>query len=321
MVRTTPPRPRDLTAQFPEMVGLSRPAVRLHPRRGEPSVADSSIGGPLLWPADEAWPTCAAHIGDELTGTRPADEFLRRLIIDAGWRRDPELGPATAAEREQLAGLGDITVRAERPVPMLAVAQLFARDIPQIPFQDGNDLLQVLWCPFSHPESYEPRVSVTWRSSDEVGAVAQPPVPEVVDSGYLPQPCVLHPELVTEYPQDLQDLEVWQEIDRWADPYCYAYDLSVAPGCKVGGHAPWGPTDPFPMVCAECGADVTPLLTLDSSEWDGGTFSWQPVEEEDHRYMFLTAASATELMIGRSERLQLYACTASSAHPVVQNMQ
>jgi hypothetical protein len=30
----------------------------LHPRTGTPTIADSSIGGPLLWPADEPWPMC-----------------------------------------------------------------------------------------------------------------------------------------------------------------------------------------------------------------------------------------------------------------------
>lgn len=48
---------------FPELVPLARPAIRLHPRPGSPSVRDSSVGGPLLWPAGEPWPHCAdAHL-------------------------------------------------------------------------------------------------------------------------------------------------------------------------------------------------------------------------------------------------------------------
>ncbi|MFC9622528.1 hypothetical protein ACFTXM_21880, partial [Streptomyces sp. NPDC056930] len=50
-------------------------------------------------------------------------------------------------------------------------------------------------------------------------------------------------------------------------------DLGVAPGCKVGGHAPWSFSDPFPMACPECGSDVRPLLTIDGSERDGGSGS------------------------------------------------
>jgi hypothetical protein len=51
-------RPVDIAQVFPELRSLAKSATRLHPRRGEPQVRDSSIGGPLLWPADEAWPAC-----------------------------------------------------------------------------------------------------------------------------------------------------------------------------------------------------------------------------------------------------------------------
>lgn len=51
---TTPPRPFD--ALFPQLAPLARTATRLHPRPGSPTAHDSSVGGPLLWPADEAWP-------------------------------------------------------------------------------------------------------------------------------------------------------------------------------------------------------------------------------------------------------------------------
>lgn len=49
LVRTTPPRPVEVTELFPELAPLARPAIRLHPRPGSPSVKDSSVGGPLLW--------------------------------------------------------------------------------------------------------------------------------------------------------------------------------------------------------------------------------------------------------------------------------
>ncbi|MFF6946562.1 hypothetical protein ACFZAS_41355, partial [Streptomyces lavendulae] len=44
-VRTTPPRPLDVTAVFPRLAPLARTATRLHPRPGAPSVHDSSVGG------------------------------------------------------------------------------------------------------------------------------------------------------------------------------------------------------------------------------------------------------------------------------------
>ncbi|MFI8211135.1 hypothetical protein ACIF82_17835, partial [Streptomyces werraensis] len=42
---TTPPRPVDVTALFPQLAPLARTATRLHPRPGSPTVHDSSVGG------------------------------------------------------------------------------------------------------------------------------------------------------------------------------------------------------------------------------------------------------------------------------------
>lgn len=66
MTRNTHPRTVDVEALFPQLGPLARPAIRLHPRRGTPTTAQSSIGGPLLWPTDEPWPTCAStsHAGE-----------------------------------------------------------------------------------------------------------------------------------------------------------------------------------------------------------------------------------------------------------------
>jgi hypothetical protein len=58
MARTTAPRPFDIAEVFPELREHRGTATRLHPRTGTPTIADSSIGGPLLWPADEPWPMC-----------------------------------------------------------------------------------------------------------------------------------------------------------------------------------------------------------------------------------------------------------------------
>ncbi|MFE0276039.1 hypothetical protein ACFWZY_28695, partial [Streptomyces sp. NPDC058992] len=51
MSRTTPPRPLDVTAQFPQLAPLARTATRLHPRPGSPSPHDSSVGGGARWTA------------------------------------------------------------------------------------------------------------------------------------------------------------------------------------------------------------------------------------------------------------------------------
>jgi hypothetical protein len=33
------------------------------------------------------------------------------------------------------------------------------------------------------------------------------------------------------------------------------------------------------MWCGKCGSSVRPLLTVDGSEWDGGSVSWRPIED------------------------------------------
>ena len=94
MTRRTPPRPVDLAAVAPELAGFSRTTTRLHPRRGEPTVTTSSIGGPLRWPADEPWPVCSTE-------------------YQVSW--------------SEMAGH-------EPPNPLLPIAQLYAADVPTIPF-------------------------------------------------------------------------------------------------------------------------------------------------------------------------------------------
>ncbi|MFF6837120.1 hypothetical protein ACFY84_35905, partial [Streptomyces sp. NPDC012438] len=101
-VRTTPPRPVEVTAVFPELVPLARPAIRLHPRPGSPSVSDSSVGGPLLWPADEPWPHCEdVHLHVD-TGFRqsPTEVRLRRILASR-WSPDGP-APTLTAEEEAL---------------------------------------------------------------------------------------------------------------------------------------------------------------------------------------------------------------------------
>lgn len=210
---------------------------------------------------------------------------------------------------------------------MLAVAQLYAADIPDLPRPDGTDLLQVLWCPFDHPDDYLPRTALRWRAAadvtDPLGTAPQPAV--IGNDDYLPAPCVLHPETVTEYPapHELPE-ELRDRILAWEEQHglVYQYELGVAPGWKVGGYGPWSFSDPFPMRCDECQAPARPLLTIDSGEWDGGTGSWRPVEDTDlDAPPYPGPANPTMITIGRGYSLQIYTCTASPAHQHLQNMQ
>ncbi|MEV4434857.1 hypothetical protein [Streptomyces sp. NPDC049585] len=335
MTRTTPPRPLEIAAVFPELTALARTTTRLHPRPGAPTVGESSVGGPLLWPVGEAWPVCEE--GHEVhRPVRLEDVGTLRRILTAGWARSCAAGEdfLTPEERETVqrinAGLPASALPAG-PVPLIPVAQLYARDVPDLFCPEGTDLLQVLWCPFDHGDAYVPAVHLRWRRAADVEAVlTEPPRPEVVGSQYyVPAPCVLHPEQVVEYPagDDLPE-GLCERIHAWEDQgegRHYQYDLSVAPGWKAGGWAAWWTfTDPwpFPLSCP-CGAPVEPLLTLDGAEWDGGSGSWRPVEDTDvpGRPPYPSLNGPTHISIGRGYTLQVYRCTASAGHGAVTHMQ
>ncbi|WBB91316.1 hypothetical protein [Verrucosispora sp. WMMC514] len=142
-MHTTPLPPIDMDAVFPQLRGFARTTIRLHPRKGSPSVEQSSVGGPLLWPADEPWPTCD---GD---------------------------------------GLDDHPAEAE--VPLVPVLQLLADDVPELPFPEGSDVLQVLWCPFDHDPWSAPLPRLHWRRRSAIGPrlTAMPPPHEDTEAWHL----------------------------------------------------------------------------------------------------------------------------------------
>ncbi|GAA2158948.1 MULTISPECIES: hypothetical protein [Glycomyces] len=293
MALTTPPRPYDLLKDFPELASYAKPAVRLHPWPGNPTVEESSIGGPLLWPADEEWPMCgfehAEFTVDPVDGTR----------VD------------------------------EDPVPLIPVAQLFYRDVPGLPFADRFDLLQILWCPRDHVNtrnqpSYCPAFQVRWGRADTTDSVlAHPPQPDFAVDNYVPTACVVQPETVTEYPdirtlpESLeQALSAWhrpedeEEDDEWST--AYSFDTAHAPGWKVLGYGMyWGIFDPAPVMC-DCGAEQLPLFTADTGENNGGRQSWQPLEEAGTQETYEGPVSVS---IGRGYALQLFYCPESETHP------
>jgi hypothetical protein len=291
----------------------------------------------MLWPANEPWPVCTEAHG-RCRGRRPADIHREREVLAGAWAREPLSGPSEE-ERQLL----DELRREHRipdvcetdPLPLIGLAQLYRRDIPDLPVgPDGCDLLQVFWCPFhAHgPSRYDLLLHLRWRKSTEVGEVlALPPQPKVVGSaGYVPEPCVLHPEQVVTYPfagllpENLcARIDAWEEAleeeaeeqeDEDADePVGYQYDLSIPPGWRVGGFASWHTTDPSPMDCLACATPMVLLLTIDSSEWDGGSESWKPLEEGElpaHR-----SATPTKVIVGRAGELNVFTCPADPKHP------
>ncbi|MFD9691707.1 DUF1963 domain-containing protein [Kitasatospora sp. NPDC059088] len=263
MTRRTPPRPLNVEELFPEVVPLRREAVRLHPRAGRPAPGDSSVGGPLLWPAEEPWPECPRHPGS----------------------------------------------------PMVAVVQLHRADLPDpVPFPEGRDLLQLLWCPLRHEGQWVVPL-LHWRTAGEVGEVRPTPeTPADAPYGYVPRPCLVHPELVAEYPSwDLSD-ELWDALEpRFAQVdqetgWDYQYHLSTAPGIKLGGYPGWSQDAQWPD-CPGCGTAMDHLLTVESTEEHGPGQAWTPVEDRDHRW------EGAGLSLGDLGGVYLFECRTCPGRP------
>ncbi|MFF3214275.1 hypothetical protein ACFYYB_26840 [Streptomyces sp. NPDC002886] len=348
MSQTTPRRPFDVADLVPQLAPLARTATRLHPRPGFPKWHDSSVGGPLLWPADEPWPHCEEPhkwAGNRILSPEDVRLWRRsRAASEDRRRRDPQGPWATPeeleAEEQILAG----RPWPEGPIAMLPVAQVYARDVPLFPrpAHSEADLLQVLWCPFDHPE--HPRTALFWRVAATVTDVlATPPEPPAVQfETYLPEPCLLSPEQVVEYPNNLElDEEIQEKLGDWstwqvaeaaaqngdyevAPEELYMDMLSVSPGWKIGGWSRWGLTDPVPRLCPECGTEAEPLLTIATTEWNGGDDSWAPEEEQENPTPLLPGnppANFTMIDIASGYNLQLHTCPVSPNHPHIELIQ
>jgi hypothetical protein len=345
MTRTTPPRPADVAAVFPRLAPLSRTATRLHPRPGSPSVHGSSVGGPLLWPADAPWPHCEGpHVP---SGRNPRAASVkdvrqwRRVQIAAAGR--PRGGPRfTPEESSFIERFRAGTPWPEGPVPMLPVAKFYTRDIPGLRPPGKADLLQVLWCPFDHGRKPYPKPVTYWRETAKITSIlADPPEPPSVQvEWYLPEPCTFHPEQITEYPDSWElGKDLREEIQQWcaeqfgrtapdssAEPpeVFYRKELAVSPGWKLGGWSSWGSTGPNSQFCSVCGVTMEPFLTINSAEWDSNSVTWIPYEDQgnaDDPAYEGAAHRPSMLQISDMGRLQFYACPASPDYPYTEQVQ
>jgi hypothetical protein len=328
MTRITPPRAVDIEVEFPELSDHRRTCTRLHPRPGTPSPYESSVGGPFQWPADEPWPACRVP-HQRNTGLRIEDVHRARQVLAEAWRRNPESGPndeerellARLRQEQRVSDIGDTY-----PVPLLPLMQLFTQEVPGLAAPEGCDLLQVLWCPFdAHGTPPVPDIHLRWRNSSECGEIlAAPPLPEVIGfEGYVADSCVLHPERVVEHEfMELLSGTLQERIKEWEfeneeqsdgeDFLTYHHDLSIAPGWKVGGYATWSVTGPQLIVCS-CGTPMDLLLTIASTEWSGGSYSWVPLEDRELIRMS-GANTPTRVTVGRGGSLTIFFCRADPTH-------
>jgi hypothetical protein len=330
---TTPPPPLDITTVFPELSALAATTVRLHPRAGRPGMRDSSLGGPLLWPASEPWPVCTRqHLNQELvdvpreiTSWDGADawaaaldprarvsRYSRRLSPDGQW------GPSTAVI--------DYSGPPDPPSPLIGVVQIYARDVPDLPFPDGADLFQLLWCPNEHNEDpwFGPWPAAFWRrSADVTGQVAGPPEPLFDNDGnaasYDPAPCLLHPEHVTEYPhlEDLAD-ELQDQVRGWDEKTGHLYwsSLGAAPGTKALGHPNW--IQPRRLPTCERGHRMQHLVTIANDEYGWGD-RWVPAGDGDDDpagAQRRESPHGLQLQRPRLGAMYLFTCTTCPHRPV-----
>ncbi|MEU7995630.1 hypothetical protein AB0B83_09855 [Micromonospora sp. NPDC049060] len=339
----TPPLPPDVLARYPGLEKLGRTATRLHPRPGAATAAMSHVGGPLLWPADEPWPTCEApHMVHEEVPV-PAELVERMRAAERRRTQSHVLAEGEVELRDEIAALigpgfvgwgsrdggpvvGHRYVPRPHPAPnpMVPLAQLRAQDVPDLPRPGGADLLQVLWCPFEHAEGpWGPTVELRWRrEADVTDLLGQPPRGEIGNDGYVPRPCRLHPEQVVEYPypqelpEALRTLVDEQDEECEYDDHNYV-DTVMVPGWKVGGYADWSLTDLRPTPCPRCAGPTTLALVVASSE--RGTGRWQPTRpdgEPDH-----DPYEPTGVVVGRHGALRIFVCLSCPDTPFLLDQQ
>ncbi|MEU8074861.1 hypothetical protein AB0B31_05375 [Catellatospora citrea] len=331
----TPALPADALAALPGLAAFGRTATRLHPRPGTVTAQDSHVGGPLRWPADEPWPVCEhPHLVNEEVPL-PQELLDRLAVAQQGRTQHNIITDEEAVLHEELAALvgpgfagwgsrGGPTVGfryVPRPHgnPMLAVAQLRATDVPDLPTPGGADLLQVLWCPFEHVQDDEgvwgPTMRLVWRrEADVTGPLATAPDSAVGEDHYVPRPCRLHPEQIVEYPypQELPE-PLRDQAKNWPGDYV---NIFMAPGWKVGGYAKWQLSDLLPTPCRVCAGPTRLLLVIDSGE-SNATPRWQPVEEAgaDPRTLGYDADEPTGVVVGRWGALRVFVCPTCPGAP------
>jgi hypothetical protein len=160
-------------------------------------------------------------------------------------------------------------------IPLVPVLQLRAEDgPPNFAFRPGTDLLQLLWGPRT-----ELKPVIAWRKRAAVtGELAPYPDTSKANLDFVPVPCRVFPERVTEYPPSaILPPAVARAIDLGTTRYDSQF--AAASGTKVGGYPRWSsPADP--PACATCGWGMDYLLTVAGSEWDdAGRARWMPKEE------------------------------------------
>lgn len=274
MSRQTIPPHHAITMLYPHphLAPLARTAVRLHPRpaTGTVPVSVSKIGGPILWPRAESWPTCSdLEYAMQQVELAPDDPFY---IMTAQYK--PELLRRGTAYQSVGVGPDD----ARHSGIFLPILQIRRVDVPELPFPEGSDVFQMIWCSRLHMPDLQPRVRVAWRTEHTLTELRTEFPAPLSDEAHLGphnedlliprRVCLLQPERVIEYP-DPRELEETLSID--ADTLADLLEESESGalgtaygGTKIGGYPAWI-QDPVRPKCAN-GHAMMHLMTFDSRE-------------------------------------------------------
>ncbi|WP_329570999.1 DUF1963 domain-containing protein [Kitasatospora sp. NBC_01266] len=288
MTRHTPPRPVDVEQLFPELVPLRRTTTRLHPRTGTPGVHESSVGGPLNWPAAEPWPHCVQrHYGPGDEQAPPGGSALVPVV--QLYRQDAPEVPFP--DRTDLLQVLWCPFEHEECEPR-----------PQVFWRSAADVAAVIDPP-------------------PVPAGARPhyvPRPCTVH----PEPFTEYPnnDLPLDLVHALEDrfdrLEARTGLSYWGE-------LSTAEGIKLGGYPGWTQEPDWPD-CPTCGDPMAHLLTVASWEYSGGAWrAWLPLEDrtlvdgqETCGEVGRAAMDAAGLMLGDAGGVYVFECRACPDRPV-----
>lgn len=300
MVNTVPAQRDGLFRAFPEVAAFARPAVRLHPRQGEPTAEQSSAGGPLLWPRrGEAWPTCAdAH--DQPRALVPVLQLFRRDLPEG--RAHPDWMFPGSSDLLQILWCpnehGDLGLPAARLLWRETDTLIDAS--ARLPEPGDVELEEAVPIPcLLHPE-----------------VIAELP-PLNYDGAYAEDRELLPPLL----PAQLNEhLRAWRHPaeGELREGWPHYSALATAPGWKLGGWADYA-SYPARYARCRCGAETHLLADLMSSEDLDGW--WRPSEQPDLPWKGAprdwSFHEPTQVRLGRDGFQALFACTADPAHPLI----
>ncbi|MEK8170437.1 hypothetical protein NKH77_14935 [Streptomyces sp. M19] len=172
-------------------------------------------------------------------------------------------------------------------MPLVPVLQLYAADVPDLPYPPGCDLLQVLWCPYEHQPYYAPRPELRWRDAADVAGrplLAEPPRP-------LGRRTTCCPRRACSTPSGWWSTRSGTSRRSWtrcSGSGSTGWRRRAAgrtgtscrwPRGQGRGYPNWTQEPDWPD-CEACGLRMEHLLTVDSAEFDGVSAStWLPVED------------------------------------------